>query len=46
MKNKDKHYLKALLLASVSTIGMPIAQAAGTSGTIARKERESSDAST
>lgn len=46
MKTKDKHYLKALLMASISTIGMPIAQAAGTSGTIARKEREKSDAST
>lgn len=46
MRSKDKYYLKALLLASISTIGMPIAQAAGTSGTIARKERERSDAST
>ena len=46
MRNQDKSYLKALLLASISTIGMPIAQAAGTSGTIARKERESSDAYT
>ena len=46
MNNKDKYYLKALLLASISTIGMPIAQAAGTSGTIARKERERSDVST
>ena len=25
MKNKDKYYLKALLLASISSIGMPIA---------------------
>lgn len=46
MKSKDKHYLKALLLASISTIGMPIAQAAGTSGAIVRKEREGSDANT
>lgn len=46
MNSKDKHYLKALLLASISTIGMPVAQAAGASGTIARKEREGSNAST
>ena len=46
MKNKDKHYLKALLLASVSSIGLPIAQAAGFSTTITRKERDGSDAST
>ena len=44
MKNQDKHYLKALLLASLSTIGMPVAQATGTSGTITRKEREGNDA--
>ena len=46
MKNKDKHYLKALLLASISSIGMPVAQAAGLSGYIARKEREGSDSNT
>ena len=46
MKSKDKYYLKALLLASISTIGMPIAQATGTSGAIVRKEREGNDAST
>lgn len=46
MKNKDKHYLKALLLASISSIGMPVAQATGMSSYIARKEREGSDTST
>ena len=46
MKIKDKYYLKALLLASISSIGLPVAQASGMSGTIARKEREGSDAST
>ena len=46
MKNKDKHYLKALLLASISSIGMPVAQAAGMSAYAARKEREGSDSST
>lgn len=46
MRNRDKHYLKALLLASISTIGMPVTQAMGTSGTVARKEREGSDANT
>lgn len=45
MKNKDKHYLKALLLASISSIGMPVAQATSLSGYLARKEREGSDAS-
>jgi hypothetical protein len=43
MKNKDKHFLKALLLASISSIGIPVAQAAGITSTIARKEREGSD---
>lgn len=46
MRNKDKYYLRTLLLASISTIGMPITQAAETLGTIARKERERSDAGT
>jgi hypothetical protein len=46
MKNKDKHYLKALLLASISTIGMPVVQATGMSAYAARKEREGSDTST
>lgn len=46
MKSKDKLYLKALLLASLSSIGLPVAQAAGTSATIARKESEGTDAST
>lgn len=46
MRNKDKYYLKALLLASISSIGMPVAQAAGTSNYIARKEREGSETST
>ena len=46
MKNKDKHYLKALLLASISSIGMPVAQAAGMSAYAVRKEREGSDTST
>lgn len=46
MKNKDKYYLKALLLASISSIGMPVVQAAGMSGYVARKEREESDSST
>lgn len=46
MKNKDKYYLKALLLASISSIGMPVTQAAGTSNYMARKEREGSEAST
>ena len=44
MKNKDKHYLRALLLASISSIGVPVAQATGISENIARKEREGSDA--
>lgn len=46
MKNKDKHYLKALLLASMSSIGITASHATGTSGVIARKEREGSDTST
>lgn len=46
MKNKDKHYLKALLLASISSIGMPVAQATGMSAYAARKEHEGSDANT
>ena len=46
MKNKDKHYLKALLLASISTIGMPVAQASGMSSYVARKEREGGDTTT
>ena len=46
MKNKDKHYLKALLLASISSIGMPVAQATGMPAYAARKEREGSDFST
>lgn len=46
MKNRDKHYLKALLLASISSIGMPVAQAAVTSNYIARKEREGSETNT
>lgn len=47
MKSKDKHYLKTLLLASISSIGIPVAQAAGTTGTIiARKEREGGDTNT
>ena len=46
MKNKDKYYLKALLLASISSIGMPAAQVAGASNYIARKEREGSETST
>lgn len=46
MKNKDKHFLKALLLASISSIGIPVAQAAGITSTIARKEREGSDTNT
>lgn len=46
MKNRDKHFLKALLLASISSIGIPVAQAAGITGTIARKEREGSDINT
>ena len=46
MKNKDKYYLKALLLASISSIGMPVTQAAGASNYIARKEREGSETST
>ena len=45
MKNKDKHYLKALLLASISSIGMPAVQATGMPGYLARKEREGSDTS-
>lgn len=46
MKNKDKHYLKALLLASISSIGMPVVQATGMSAYAARKEREGSDSCT
>ena len=46
MKNKDKHYLKALLLASMSSIGITASNAAGTSSIIAKKEREGSDTST
>ena len=46
MKKNDKHFLKALLLASISSIGIPNAQAAGITGTIARKEREGSDTNT
>ncbi len=46
MKNKDKHYLKALFLASISSIGMPVVQATGMSAYAARKEREGSDTST
>lgn len=45
MKSQDKHYLKALLLASISAIGIPVAQATGMPGTVVRKEREGSDAS-
>lgn len=46
MKSKDKYYLKALLLASMSSIGIPMSYAAGTSGIIARKEHEGSDTNT
>lgn len=46
MKNQDKHYLKALLLASMSSIGVTASQAALTSSILARKEREGSDTST
>ena len=46
MKNNDKHYLKALLLASMSSIGITASNATGTSNVIARKEREGSDTST
>ena len=46
MKNKDKYYLKALLLASISSIGMPIAQSTGMSGYVTRKEREGNNPST
>lgn len=46
MRSKDKYYLKALLMASISSIGLPVAQATGVSGTIERKEREGSDSST
>lgn len=46
MKNKDKHYLKALLLASMSSIGITASHATGTSGVIARKESEGSETST
>lgn len=46
MKNRDKYYLKALLLASISSIGMPVVQSAGASNYIARKEREGSETST
>ena len=46
MKNRDKYYLKALLLASISSIGMPVAQAGGLSNYIVRKEREADDTST
>ena len=46
MKNQDKHYLKALLLASMSSIGITTSHAAGTSAVAARKEREGSDTST
>lgn len=43
MKNQDKQYLKVLLLASISSIGIPAAHATGSYGTIARKEREGDD---
>ena len=43
MNNKDKHYLKALLLASMSSIGITASHAAGASTIAARKEREGSD---
>lgn len=46
MKNQDKHYLKALLLASMSSIGITASHAGGTSVITARKEREGSDTST
>lgn len=46
MKNRDKYYLKALLLASISSIGMPVVQSAGASNYIARKEREGSETNT
>ena len=46
MKNQDKHYLKALLLASMSSIGITVSHATGMSGVIARKEREGSDTNT
>lgn len=46
MKNQDKNYLKALLLASMSSIGITASHATGTSSVIARKEREGSDTST
>lgn len=46
MKNQDKHYLKALLLASMSSIGVTASHAAVTSHITARKEREGSDTNT
>ena len=44
MKNQDKQYLKVLLLASISSLGISAAQATGSYGLIARKGRESDDA--
>lgn len=46
MKKRDKNYLKALLLASMSSIGLTASHAAGSSGIIVRKEREGSYTST
>lgn len=46
MKNQDKLYLKALLLASMSSIGITASHATETSGIIVRKGRERSDTST
>ena len=46
MKNQDKHYLKALLLASMSSIGITTSNAAVTSTIAARKDREGSDTGT
>lgn len=44
MNNKDKHYLKTLLLASISSIGMPAAQAADMSTYVTRRENEGGEA--
>lgn len=46
MKNREKRYLKALLLASMSSICIPASHAAGISEIISRKEREGSDTNT
>lgn len=46
MKNKDKTYLKTLLLASMSSIGITASHATETYNIIARKERERNDTST